>query len=219
LNDAVHGPSQLLRAAALFTCRNKQSRDRDDVDANSDRNPCASAGSATRAASNTKARSFARPSPFTSLPTTGVNGSPELAFPNSETPNHRCEYPAEIVISCRGAKSARADEIARGSSNVAPSNPRASIRASVNVYVPSMFHRPRNWTFGLMRRLACRAQPVRSDVRLSVRPNWLDTRPAAGATTPDEATMLDIGTNTGRSASSGSANFTEFPKLRSTTLG
>src|SRR6266536_3205103 len=99
LNCAVHGPSQLFFAAGLLSCSERQSRERDDVVARSDRKPAASAGSLVSAGSATNARSLARPSPFMSLPTIGVNGRPELVLPYSDTANHGCAKPADSVTS------------------------------------------------------------------------------------------------------------------------
>src|SRR6185437_2275335 len=83
LSDSVHGPSQLLRAAAWPIWSRRQFRTLLDELASSERVALASDASLAVAGSKTNARSFASPSPFTSPPTMGVKGSPDCRRPKN----------------------------------------------------------------------------------------------------------------------------------------
>src|SRR5688572_10142761 len=92
LNDSVandvHGPSQLLRAARVPSCVDRHSRALLDPEARRALMPSASAGSTAAAGddgSQTKARSFALPSPLMSPATIGVKRVPERNWPNQLT--------------------------------------------------------------------------------------------------------------------------------------
>src|SRR5689334_16963720 len=84
---AVHGPSHELRPAIVPNCFVRQAFVREEAFASSCVIPDAVEGSPDLDGSNTNARSFDRPSPFTSPATSGVNGNPDCARPVSATEN------------------------------------------------------------------------------------------------------------------------------------
>src|SRR5204863_4409323 len=86
-SDGRQGPVQELRAATRPTWLSKHVRTPGDAVASSARIPFTTAVSAVVAGSNTSARSLRAPSPFTSEPTSGVNGTPEVSRPVAVTPS------------------------------------------------------------------------------------------------------------------------------------
>src|SRR5665213_1849398 len=79
----VHGPSQLFRCAAEPNWLVRQSRTLFDDVARSVRVALASDASDIVAGLKMNARSLAKPSPFTSPPTIGVNGRPDCIRPKN----------------------------------------------------------------------------------------------------------------------------------------
>ena len=81
------------------------------------------------------ARSPLRPSPFTSPCTSGVNGSPDCARPNSVTaPVFAVANPPETTMMCRASFGPAAHSRMRGSPNAAPSKPRYCRFIACSVY-------------------------------------------------------------------------------------